>query len=101
MNRPNRPLNLSRRRFVQGLAAGGVLAWAPGWLHARGRDNPSIRTGSAPILSGREVDLVIEEMPVNFTGAIRIATTINGSIPAPTLRFREGAPCRNYVVWQG
>lgn len=90
MIRPNRPLSPSRRRFVHGLAAGGVLAWAPGWLHARRRDNPDTHTGSAPILSGREVDLVIEEMPVNFTGAIRMATTINGSIPAPTLRFREG-----------
>jgi CopA family copper-resistance protein len=42
------------------------------------------------VLSGTEFDLTIAETPVNFTGALRIATTINGSIPAPILRWREG-----------
>jgi CopA family copper-resistance protein len=47
-------------------------------------------TGSAPELRGTEFDLVVAESPVNFTGNPRMATTINGSIPAPTLRWREG-----------
>jgi|TARA_R110001599_G_scaffold200428_3_gene397151 CopA family copper-resistance protein len=81
-------LNLSRRRFVQGLAAGGVLASAPVWLQAAITSNTDL--GSAPVLSGREIDLVIAETPVNFTGVTRMATTINGSIPSPTLRLREG-----------
>jgi CopA family copper-resistance protein len=42
------------------------------------------------VLSGTEFDLVIEHQPVNFTGKPRIATKINGSIPAPTLRWRVG-----------
>ncbi len=80
--------DLSRRRFVQGLAAGGLLlglspVTRPAW--ARGMD-----TGRAPVLSGNEFDLVIAELPVNFTGNPRMATAINGSIPAPTLRWREG-----------
>ena len=33
---------------------------------------------------------MIAETPVNFTGNTRMATTINGSIPGPTLRWREG-----------
>ncbi len=80
--------NLNRRRFVKGLAAGGVLAATPAWIQAgvSGLANQQ----STPVLSGREIDLVIEEKPVNFTGVIRTATTINGSIPAPTLRLREG-----------
>lgn len=79
----------SRRRFVQGLVAGGVLAAMPGLLHAR--VNPDLaHSGTAPVLSGREIDLVVAKSPVNFTGAVRMATTINGSIPAPTLRLREG-----------
>ncbi len=79
---------LNRRRFVQGLAAGGVLSAMPPWLLA-GYD----RLGSmaaAPILRGPEIDLVIAEQAVNFTGVPRMATTINGSIPAPTLYLREG-----------
>lgn len=47
-------------------------------------------TGSAAILSGTEFNLEIDESPVNFTGTPRMATTVNGSLPAPTLRWREG-----------
>jgi CopA family copper-resistance protein len=82
------PPNINRRRFVQGLAVGGVLAATPAWLHAGVTDLTS--HGSAPVLSGRVIDLVIAKTPVNFTGVQRMATTINGSIPAPTLRLREG-----------
>ena len=47
-------------------------------------------TGMAPVLSGTQFDLTIAETAVNFTGKPRIATTVNGSIPAPILRWREG-----------
>ncbi|MBI3777642.1 MAG: copper resistance system multicopper oxidase [Gammaproteobacteria bacterium] len=78
-------------RFIQGLAAGGVLLGLSPWLKptwARAADTTA--TGSAPVLAGTEFDLTIAETPVNFTGSPRLATTINGSIPAPTLRWREG-----------
>ena len=81
-------LHLSRRRFVKGLAAGGVLALTPAWLQAA--VNHQTTVGTAPVLSGREIDLVIDSTPVNFTGVTKMATTINGTIPAPTLRLREG-----------
>jgi len=42
------------------------------------------------VLSGTAFDLTIAETPVNFTGTPRMATTINGSIPAPILRWRQG-----------
>jgi CopA family copper-resistance protein len=42
------------------------------------------------VLAGKEFDLVIAPMMVNYTGATRAATAINGSIPAPTLIWREG-----------
>lgn len=84
------PHDLPRRRFVQGLAAGGVLmGMSPMMRQAQAADSGTT-TGSAPILSGTEFDLVVEETPVNFTGAVRMATTINGSLPSPTLRWREG-----------
>lgn len=81
-------MRLNRRRFVQGLAAGGVLAGTSGLLRAG--SNPGTALGSAPVLSGSHIELVVAETPVNFTGITRMATTINGSIPAPTLRLREG-----------
>ncbi len=80
---------LPRRRFVQGLALGGVLAATPKFLRAADM-SPQTHTGSAPVLRGTEIDLVIGQSVVNFTGSARLATTVNGSIPAPTLRLREG-----------
>ncbi|TMS61686.1 copper resistance system multicopper oxidase, partial [Pseudoalteromonas sp. S3173] len=79
-----------RRRFVQGLIAGGVLAAFPSVLHAASSLVTGTITGTVPELSGKVIDLVIDESPVNFTGVVRMATTINGSIPAPTLRLKEG-----------
>ncbi|WP_432261230.1 copper resistance system multicopper oxidase [Cupriavidus sp. TMH.W2] len=91
-----------RRRFVQGLAAGGVVAglsgiggsaWAQHAGHGAGEraGQPApAGTGSAPVLRGTEFDLVIGEALVNYTGKPAIATTINGILPGPTLRWREG-----------
>jgi CopA family copper-resistance protein len=81
---------MPRRRFVQGLVAGGVLAAFPSIIHAASSLFTDTITGNAPELSGKIIELVIDESPVNFTGVVRMATTINGSIPAPTLRLREG-----------
>lgn len=87
MTQPN---NLPRRRFVQGLAAGGVVLGLAPMLASARSPVPTTITGHVPELSGTEFDLVIDETPVNFTGKTRMATTINGSIPGPTLRMREG-----------
>lgn len=80
---------LSRRRFVQGLAAGGVLLGLSPYARAAA-GAVGTHTGSADVLRGTEFNLEIGESPVNFTGTPRMATTVNGSLPAPTLRWREG-----------
>ncbi|MHC5351609.1 copper resistance system multicopper oxidase [Metapseudomonas furukawaii] len=77
----------SRRTFVKGLAAGGILGglglWrTPVWAVTS--------PGQPTVLSGSEFDLFIGETPVNFTGAARTAMTINGTLPGPILRWREG-----------
>lgn len=76
---------VTRRRFVEGLALGG-LALSMGW--------PRLGVGAAssvaPELAGPVLDLVIGETRVSFTGRERRAITVNGSLPAPLLRFREG-----------
>lgn len=90
MTQPKNTLNLPRRRFVQGLAAGGVVLGLAPMLASARSPVPATVTGHVPTLSGTEFDLVIDETPVNFTGKARMATTINGSIPGPTLRMREG-----------
>ncbi len=83
--------NLPRRRFVQGLVSGGLLLGLAPWLKpAWATPSSQTASGTAPVLSGREFDLTVAESAVNFTGTPRIATSINSSIPGPTLRWREG-----------
>jgi len=47
-------------------------------------------TSYPPVLTGTHFDLVVEEMPVNFNGRAAVATAVNGSIPGPLLKWREG-----------
>jgi len=78
---------LSRRRFVQGLAAGGALASSALWP----RSLWALESADEPqVLAGTDFSLTIGETPVNFTGRIRPAITVNGSLPAPVLRWRQG-----------
>ncbi|KAB0494528.1 copper resistance system multicopper oxidase [Pseudomonas vancouverensis] len=77
----------SRRTFVKGLAIGGLLSgtglWrAPVWAVSS--------PGEQQVLAGTDFDLSIGEIPVNFTGNPRTAMAINGGIPGPLLRWREG-----------
>ena len=94
---------LSRRRFIQALAALSLSPW--------------LKTAQASLipateeLVGTEFMLTIAETPVNFTGTPRIATTVNGAIPGPTLRWREGdtvtlrvmnhLECETSIHWHG
>lgn len=78
---------ISRRRFVQGLMAGGVIAGLDLWRW------PALALNTRneqAVLTGNRFDLAIEEVGVNFTGRPAIATAINGSVPGPLLRWREG-----------
>ena len=81
--------DLSRRRFVTGLAIGGA-ATAAGLARWPAFASPNQAAGDVPQLRGSEFDLAIGRSPVNFTGRARMATTVNGSLPAPILRWREG-----------
>lgn len=80
-------IQLPRRQFVQGLLGGGLLL--PANRFAYGATAPAA-SHVAPELRGTTFNLVIEERIVNFTGVPKVATAINGSIPAPTLRWKEG-----------
>lgn len=77
----------ARRRFVLGALSAGALTVAgrAGW----------VRAGTTPFdnqitLSGRSFDLDVGYLPVDFTGRGRVATAVNGMLPAPILRWREG-----------
>ena len=80
--------NLSRRRFVKGIAAGSLLAGIGLRLpiaHAQTTHHPV-----PEVLRGNDFDLGIGKQTVNFTGQQAVATTVNGTLPAPILRWKEG-----------
>ena len=82
--RVQRPaLRISRREFLYGAGTGlFVVGTAPRLLFAQ--------NATQSVLSGTQFDLQIGEMRVNFTGKPRIGTVVNGQVPAPLLRWREG-----------
>ena len=78
----------SRRRFVQGLIVSGAAA-SLGLL--RPDDVWALTSPGQPtVLGGTDFTLDVLEAPVNYTGATRLAVTVNGSVPGPILRMREG-----------
>lgn len=80
--------SMSRRRFVTGIAAGSAF-FGLGFGSGLSMAQPSNRLGPTT-LKGNQFDLNVGYQPVNFTGKNRMATAINGSVPAPVLRWREG-----------
>ena len=93
MNRTKPLLNfdeilMPRRQFVKGMAMGGALlglGLSPARLLA-GTDYPPVQ----PTLRGKRFNLTLASQAVNFTGTERVATTVNGSVPGPVLRWRQG-----------
>jgi len=77
--------SMSRRTFVRGAVASGATfaLLRRGALAATSHLEP-------PTLSGTSFALTIDELPVDFTGTAAVATAVNGSVPGPILRFREG-----------
>ena len=78
----------SRRTFIRGLATGGAVAGLGLWRPNAWASTDSGRRAAA--LSGTEFDLTVGETPMNLTGSPRVVLTVNRSVPAPTLRWREG-----------
>ena len=93
---------VSRRLFVQGTgSAFGIVCAARYAWGTSGRGE----------LSGTHFDLEIGSLAVNFTGRPRLATVVNGQLPAPLLRWRQGdlitlrvtnrLPVRTSIHWHG
>jgi CopA family copper-resistance protein len=73
----------SRRGFMQGAAAAGALTLVPWSLRGA-------LAAPAPVLTGTEFQLEIGAVPLTINGRQATATGVNGQVPAPILRWREG-----------
>ena len=80
---------INRRHLLHSaLGAGAVLGSAkllPAWARSASAGNLGIAS-----LSGTRFDLDIDRFPVRINGRDGMATGINGTLPGPLLRFREG-----------
>jgi FtsP/CotA-like multicopper oxidase with cupredoxin domain len=77
------PADFGRRRVLQGLGAAGALALTP-WPLRR-----ALAT-AAPLLQGTEFALEIGAASFAVGDRSATATAVNGMVPAPILRWREG-----------
>ena len=86
------PLSPPRRRFVHGLTGATALAGLGVLAPVRGMTAAAHDAAAAgpAMLSGQVFDLEVGETIVDFTGAKRVATTVNGQLPGPTLHWKEG-----------
>lgn len=86
--------SLSRRSFLQGTSAAlfiaGLDRLAPSYAR-RLTQRASLAASASPGAAAQAViDLAIRETPIEIAGRRASATTINGTIPGPLLRFRQG-----------
>src|ERR1700731_2732568 len=87
---PSAALSRSRRRFVQGLAGGALAVVSARHFRWAAAADAAAAGDTGGILSGTDFNLEIGALPVNLTGQPGIATAVNGRLPAPLLRWREG-----------
>jgi FtsP/CotA-like multicopper oxidase with cupredoxin domain len=82
-------LDLDRRALVSGAVAVGVgAALAPA----------SARSAASAELSGDDIRLTIGHAPIRIEGRSHHAVTINGTVPGPLLRLKEGQRVRIAVT---
>jgi len=89
MGDAERPRLITRRRFIQAAGAMGLLrAWS-GLVPAFAQ-TASIRSAELRVGGDYVGELFITRAPFEFGGRRGSAVTINGTVPGPLLRFREG-----------
>ncbi|GMN01766.1 copper resistance system multicopper oxidase [Erythrobacter sp. MTPC3] len=93
--------NPTRRNLLKGsLAVGGVFglqSMMPAWASPTGlAHSPATKTGAT--LTGEDIALSIGNSTFSVGGKTGHAVTVNGSIPAPLIRLREGQNVRLAVT---
>lgn len=92
--------SLHRRALLGGaLASGGtaaVSALFPQWARAQAAHHH--QASAADALSGEDIALSIARTPFTLGGRTATATTVNGTLPGPLIRLREGQDVRLAVT---
>src|SRR3569832_1884163 len=89
IDRDNFGRGISRRRLLQAMIAMGLFAGARGWAPAYARSaglEPPANGPAAPVAN----ELIVDKARLRIAGRTAAAITLNGSLPGPLLRLREG-----------
>jgi CopA family copper-resistance protein len=89
MNSTFPPLN--RRRFIRVSAALGLLAGLQRIMPAYAFENAGQKPSPVGDSGANEIDLMIREEQLQFGKRRGTAITINGTVPGPLVRLREGS----------
>ena len=92
--------SITRRGILAGFGAGATLAAVPAWAqgHSMRRHNgPPIRVGFDEV-SGEIIDLAVAGGRRNVQGRSGHGIAVNGSVPGPLIRLREGQNVRLNVT---
>ncbi len=81
---------LTRRRLLKTASATGAIFAVQQMLPAWARNMAGTRAPGNPRTGAHEFDLTIAETPIAIDGRQGSAITLNGGIPGPIMRFREG-----------
>ncbi|WP_240653287.1 copper resistance system multicopper oxidase [Sphingomonas crocodyli] len=85
------PSTIDRRTLLRGsLALGGLAAWMPAWAQPVSEGLPTV--------SGEDITLRIARQVMTVDGRRSPAIGINGTVPAPLIRLREGQNVRLNVI---
>jgi CopA family copper-resistance protein len=81
---------ISRRQLLHGAGALSLLTGLERLLPSYARPNTPGGAQQLPALSGNAIDLTIGETPFRLGSHTGKAVTINGTVPGPLIRLREG-----------
>lgn len=91
-------MNIDRRRFIGAAAAGGTTAALAGWYPAWAQPVSSGIIAPLPTVSGTDITLRIARQTMRIDGKVSRAIGINGTVPGPLVRLKQGQTARLSVV---
>jgi len=91
-------MQVDRRRFVSAALGGGAAAAAASWFPAWAQPVSQGITAPLPTVSGNNITLRIARQTMRIDGKLSRAIGINGTVPAPLVRLKEGQTAKLNVV---